>query len=76
MNRTEILARIQANVERLSAPDLPEYKYIPLHQKPSPSVETLAEVMRLLRTVAGQSPSFLRISFGSTCLLTIIEVVL
>ena len=51
MNRAEILARIQANVERLSAPDLPEYKYIPLHQKPSPSVETLAEVMRLLRTV-------------------------
>lgn len=51
MNRTAILEQIQKNVERLSAPDLPEYKYIPLHQKPSPSVATLHEIMRLLRTV-------------------------
>ena len=27
MNRTAILEQIQKNVERLSAPDLPEYKY-------------------------------------------------
>lgn len=51
MNRTEILAQIQKNVERLSAADLPEYKYIPLHQKPSPSVQSLREVMGLLRKV-------------------------
>ncbi|WP_288739084.1 serine acetyltransferase, partial [uncultured Parabacteroides sp.] len=31
--------------------DLPEYKYIPLHQKPSPSVLSLREVMLLLRKV-------------------------
>ena len=41
MNRTDILNQIQKNVERLSASDLPEYKYIPLHQKPSPSVLSL-----------------------------------
>ena len=51
MNRTDILNRIQKNVERLSASDLPEYKYIPLHQKPSPSVLSLREVMLLLRKV-------------------------
>lgn len=51
MNRTEILNQIQKNVERLSASDLPEYKYIPLHQKPSPSVLSLREVMLLLRKV-------------------------
>ena len=51
MNRTDILNQIQKNVERLSASDLPEYKYIPLHQKPSPSVHSLQEIMRLLRKV-------------------------
>lgn len=35
----------------MSASDLPEYKYIPLHQKPSPSVLSLREVMLLLRKV-------------------------
>ena len=49
MNRTDILNQIQKNVERLSASDL--YKYIPLHQKPSPSVLSLREVMLLLRKV-------------------------
>lgn len=51
MNRADILNQIQKNVERLSASDLPEYKYIPLHQKPSPSVHSLREIMRLLRKV-------------------------
>ena len=51
MNRTDILNQIQKNVERLSASDLPEYKYIPLHHKPSPSVLSLREVMLLLRKV-------------------------
>ncbi len=51
MNRTDILNQIQKNVERLSASDLPEYKYIPLHQKPSPSARSLREVMLLLRKV-------------------------
>ncbi len=51
LNRTDILNQIQKNVERLSASDLPEYKYIPLHQKPSPSVLSLREVMLLLRKV-------------------------
>lgn len=51
MTRTDILNQIQKNVERLSASDLPEYKYIPLHQKPSPSVHSVREIMRLLRKV-------------------------
>lgn len=51
MNRTEILEQIQQNVIRLSASDLPEFAYIPLHQKPSPSVAVLEEIMHLLRLV-------------------------
>lgn len=51
MSRADILNQIQKNVERLSASGLPEYKYIPLHQKPSPSVHSLREIMRLLRKV-------------------------
>lgn len=51
MNRAEILEQIQKNVTILSASDLPEYTYIPLHQKPSPSIASLREVMRLLRTI-------------------------
>lgn len=51
MNRTEILEQIQKNIGPLSAFDLPEYTYIPLHQKPSPSIASLQEIMRLLRTL-------------------------
>ncbi|MCC8143516.1 MAG: serine acetyltransferase [Tannerellaceae bacterium] len=51
MNRTEILAQIQENVNILSAADQPEYKYIPLHQKPSPSVAAVNDIMLLLRKV-------------------------
>lgn len=51
MNRTEILQDIQKNVEQLSVFDAKEYQYIPLHQKPSPSVSVLKEVMRLLRMI-------------------------
>lgn len=51
MKRIEILERIQEHVIRLSASDQPEYAYIPLHQKASPSVAALGEIMRLLRLV-------------------------
>jgi len=51
MKRSEILEQIQKNVELLSAFDSSDYQYIPLHQKPSPSVLALQEVMRLLRKV-------------------------
>lgn len=51
MSRTDILNQIQKNVERLSASDLPEYKYIPLHQKPSPSIHSLRQIMLLLRKI-------------------------
>lgn len=60
MKRTDILNHIQQNVEKLSATDLPEYKYIPVHQKPSPSVDSLQEIMHLLRLVI--FPGF----FGTT----------
>ncbi len=51
MDRSEILEQIQQNVEKLSAFDLPEYKYIPLHQKSSPSVNAIREIMHLIRKV-------------------------
>lgn len=51
MNRAAVLAHIQKNVEQLSVLDAPEYKYIPLHQKPSPSVASLKEIMDLMRLV-------------------------
>lgn len=51
MNRAVILEAIQKNVEKLSATNQPEYAYIPLHQKPSPSTATLCEIMHLMRLV-------------------------
>lgn len=51
MNRKEILEQLQKNIGNLSAAGLPEYKYIPLHQKPSPSVAVLHEIMQLLRKI-------------------------
>lgn len=51
MNRITILKEIQKNVGILSSTDSPEYKYIPLHQKPSPSVTVLVEIMSLLRKI-------------------------
>lgn len=51
MNRATVLQHIQKNVEKLSAFDAPEYRYIPLHQKPSPSVSSLKEIMHLMRLI-------------------------
>ena len=51
MERNEILKQIQQNIEKLSEVDSPDYKYIPLHQKPSPSVSKIKEIMSLLRSV-------------------------
>jgi len=51
MNRAKILEQIQENVRLLSMADNPDYKYIPLHQKASPHVHLLEEVMHLLRLV-------------------------
>ena len=50
MNRTAILEEIQKNVEILSS-DRPEFQYIPLHEKPSPSVDKLKNAMKLLRAI-------------------------
>ncbi|MDH6306337.1 serine O-acetyltransferase [Parabacteroides sp. PF5-5] len=51
MNRSEVLEQIRKNVERLSLADVPEYQYIPLHQKPSPSVPMIRRFMQLLKMV-------------------------
>lgn len=48
MERSYILDEIQKNVVRLSNTD---YPYIPLHQKASPEVAVLREMMKLLRKV-------------------------
>lgn len=51
MDKSAILKRIQANVAQLSAADDVRYRYIPLHRRPTPSVERVREVMHLLRSV-------------------------
>ncbi|MDH6356459.1 serine acetyltransferase [Parabacteroides sp. PF5-9] len=51
MDRSDILHQIQKNAEILSAVDKAEYTHIPLHQKPSPSVHSLQEIMHLLRKI-------------------------
>lgn len=51
MNRADILEQIKKNVERLTIFDAEEYRYIPLHQKPSPSVPDVRRFMQLLRMV-------------------------
>lgn len=51
MDRSKILEQIKNNVRILSVTDNPDYKYIPLHQKVSPDVSALHEVMHLLRLV-------------------------
>lgn len=59
MDRTEILNQIQRNVAELTS-EKEDFKYIPLHQKPSPSIDSLKEIMQLLRLVI--FPGF----FGTT----------
>ncbi|MDR1200975.1 MAG: serine acetyltransferase, partial [Tannerellaceae bacterium] len=51
MNREKILEQIKENVERLTVFDSDEYKYIPLHQKPSLSVTAVRKFMRLVQMV-------------------------
>lgn len=51
MEKKDILEQIKASVEKLSADNAPGLHYIPLHQKPSPSVSCLQEMMQLLRRV-------------------------
>ncbi len=51
MDRSEVLDIIKKNVQRLSVFDTEEYQYIPLHQKSSPSILAVREIMDLLRKV-------------------------
>ena len=51
MDKSAILKRIQANVAQLSAADDARYRYIPLHRRPTPSVERVREVMHRLGAV-------------------------
>jgi serine O-acetyltransferase len=51
MNREEALEQIKKNVERLTVFDSDDYKYIPLHQKPSPSATAVRKFMRLVQMV-------------------------
>ena len=51
MNRTIILEAIRKNVDLLSSTCLPDYQYIPLHQRTSPSVAELHKIMSLLQKV-------------------------
>lgn len=51
MDRAKILEQIKKNVERLMVFDSDEYKYIPLHQKSSPSVAAVRKFMQLMQMV-------------------------
>jgi serine O-acetyltransferase len=51
MNREKVLEQIKKNIERLTVFDSDEYKYIPLHQKPSPSATAVRRFMRLVQMV-------------------------
>ncbi len=51
MDRSAILTRIREQVETLTTSGIPEYEYIPLHPKPSPSVKAVCEIMKLLRKI-------------------------
>lgn len=51
MERKELLEQLRRNVEQLSDSGSPEYQYIPLHRKPSPSVPAVRKIMALLRKV-------------------------
>ncbi|MDR0748097.1 MAG: serine acetyltransferase [Tannerellaceae bacterium] len=51
MNREEALGQIKKSIERLTVFDSDDYKYIPLHQKPSPSATAVREFMRLVQRV-------------------------
>lgn len=51
MDRKKIIEQLQHNVRTLSDTDHPDFRYIPFHQKASPHVDTLREVMYLLRLV-------------------------
>ncbi len=50
MKRAQVLNEIAKQVELLSR-EHPDYQYIPLHQKPSPSIPEIREMMELLRKV-------------------------
>ncbi len=73
MNRATILEEIRRNVDLLSVTDQPEYQYIPLHQKPSPSVTALrgdhdlapqGYFSRFLRNGTGGTDGFYTILYG------------
>ena len=51
MDRISVLKHIQKNVEALSELNSLDYQYIPLHQKPSPSVSQIQKVMAFLRSI-------------------------
>ncbi|GHV49692.1 serine acetyltransferase [Bacteroidia bacterium] len=50
-DKDKVRAQIQTVVDKLADSGFPAYQYIPLHQKPSPSVPLVGEIMQLLRGV-------------------------
>ena len=64
MNRATILEEIRRNVDLLSVTDQPEYQYIPLHQKPSPSVTALREIMTFSLDSSGRNKKHRQIPYN------------
>ncbi|MDR2496940.1 MAG: serine acetyltransferase [Tannerellaceae bacterium] len=50
-DNSHIFAQIRKTVEKLNDPSVSEYGYIPLHQKPSPSVSAVCEIIQLMRRI-------------------------
>ena len=51
MDRKNILEEIQRHVEILSSEHDTAFQYIPLHQRPSPSIQQIREIMLLMRSI-------------------------
>ncbi|MDR0537667.1 MAG: serine acetyltransferase [Tannerellaceae bacterium] len=51
MDKDSLIELICRNVDRLTDFDSDNYRYIPLHQKPSPSVKAVAQIMEVLKKI-------------------------
>jgi serine O-acetyltransferase len=64
MSQTDTSKVIQKNVKLLSSHSVPEYEYIPRHEKPLPVVYKLKEIVELIRAII--FPGFLGDSITKT----------
>ncbi|HEY6913271.1 MAG TPA: serine acetyltransferase [Paludibacter sp.] len=51
MMKPSLLSIIQKNISLLTSDSIPEYEYIPLHDKPLPSLQKLSQIIDLFRII-------------------------